>query len=91
MLCCIGTLLNISFCFLLPFPCYRYGLICTYVLVLILLTIQPILFSDWEAVGDEAAASERSRFTRHKSRFITAVPNGDAEFESMMNDIILTW
>jgi len=55
------------------------------------LTIQPILFSDWEAVGDEAAASERSRFTRHKSRFITAVPNGDAEFESMMNDIILTW
>jgi len=55
------------------------------------LTIQPILFSDWEAIGHGTAASEPSRFSRHKSRFITAVPNGDAEFELMMNDIILTW
>jgi hypothetical protein len=57
------------------------------------LTIQPILFFDWEAVGDGTAATEPSRFTRHKSRFITGtdVPNEDAEFESMMNDIILTW
>jgi hypothetical protein len=57
------------------------------------LTIQLILFFDWEAVGDGTAASEPSRFTRHKSRLITGtdVPNEDAEFESMMNDIILTW